>query len=185
MAAPAWGLTICRKLVEIMGGRIWLQSQEGQGSTFHFTVAMGVAPGLSTPPMPVPTAQLQGLRALVVDDNPAARRILAAELSDLGMRFTAVGSAGTALAVLQDSLEAGAPFALALVDYNMPGMDGFEMIRRLLKAATKSQYQGHHAYLDRPQGRCRPLPRTGGQRLSDQAGQTAGVAEGHRAGPGR
>jgi signal transduction histidine kinase/DNA-binding response OmpR family regulator len=126
------GLTICRQLVQMMGGRIWVESNLGQGSIFHFTARFGVSTAAG-PPMPVEKARLKGMRALVVDDNLTSRRILARLLAGRGMKPTLAGGGAEALRTLAQALEANEPFPLVLTDANMPGMDGFQLAKEIRK----------------------------------------------------
>jgi PAS domain S-box-containing protein len=122
------GLTISSRLVELMGGRIWVESALGHGSCFHFTVGLGEGKEvLETFPGAAPV-QLAGVRALVVDDSTTNRRILGEMLRYFGMRPTLVESGMAALQCLKE--EKGA-FAVILTDLNMPKMDGFALVEQL------------------------------------------------------
>ncbi len=121
------GLTICRHLVELMGGRIWVESEVGRGSTFHFTAQFGQV--AAVPEDPVELSLLAGQPALVVDDHPTTRRILAALLGELGLRATSVDGATAALAERARAEAAGAPYALFLVDAALPEVG--DLTRRL------------------------------------------------------
>jgi PAS domain S-box-containing protein len=126
------GLTISARLVGMMGGRIWVESEIGRGSQFHFTAKFGVADkreikvGTVAPP-----ELLRAVRVLVVDDNQTNRRILEGMLTRWQMRPTSVEGGRPALAVLSAAFDAGQPFGLILTDMNMPDMNGFQMIEEI------------------------------------------------------
>jgi two-component system sensor histidine kinase/response regulator len=124
------GLTISAQLVEMMGGRISVESDTGKGSTFHFEVRLGKAEA-GEGPVPRDVADLRRLPVLVVDDNATNRGILAETLSRWGMIPTQTAGGAQALAAMEDAQAAGRPYALVIVDARMPDMDGFTLVERI------------------------------------------------------
>jgi CheY-like chemotaxis protein len=121
------GLTIASELVQLMGGRIWVASEENSGSTFHFTAAFGVVDA-GAAPAPLPDAlDLRDVRVLVVDDNATNRRLLDEMLGGWNMRPTLAATAADALAELHLAQASGKSFQLVLTDFQMPGEDGFAL----------------------------------------------------------
>jgi PAS domain S-box-containing protein len=125
------GLAISARLVQTMGGEIWLESQFGRGTTFHFTVRFGRALGPISRLSPAEPASLHGLSVLVVDDNATNRLILKEMLTRWGMTPTVVEGGREALLKLEEARTAGVPFALVLLDAMMPEMDGFTLAARI------------------------------------------------------
>ena len=127
------GLTICRRLVELMGGRIWLESEPGVGTTVYFTLWLRI--GTATGSGRVVPDRLSQLRVLVVDDNAAAREILQEPLSTLASRVDTVGSGQEALAAIRER-DASDPYDIVFMDWRMPGMDGLQASRHIKSDET-------------------------------------------------
>jgi signal transduction histidine kinase/CheY-like chemotaxis protein len=119
------GLAISKRLVELMDGQLWIDSEVGRGSTFSFTISFAVWHTSETATQTVPEVAVRDLPVLVVDDNATNRLILQEILSRWQMRPTMVDSGRQALARLAQARAQGQPFALVLLDAHMPEMDGF------------------------------------------------------------
>jgi two-component system sensor histidine kinase/response regulator len=121
------GLTISTRLVKLMGGRIWAESEVGKGSTFHFTARLARAQSLPPRPAPLSLEGLRAMRVLVVDDNATNRRILEEVLRTWGMVPVPMEGGAAALAELRRAAAAGEPYPLVLLDAMMPEMDEFAL----------------------------------------------------------
>jgi signal transduction histidine kinase/CheY-like chemotaxis protein len=125
------GLSIASRLVTLMGGRMWLESEPGRGATFHFTLPLRVAPPLAATSEPgAPAVTLAGRRVLIVEDHRANRAAHEAAVRHWGMQVQAVGGAFEALSALGQPGDGRDTPALAIVDHHMPGMDGVEFAER-------------------------------------------------------
>ncbi len=127
------GLTISSQLVTLMGGRIWVESEPGMGSRFHFSLPYQVVKSTTVKATRKELADLKDMPVLIVDDNATNRRILDEIVTNWGMRPTVVDSAKAALHAMEQALAAGKPYPLALIDFQMPDVDGFglaEAIKR-------------------------------------------------------
>ena len=125
------GLSISKRLVETMGGTIGVRSREGEGSSFWFTLPLEVQAHAAVPA--APATDLKGLRALVVDDDATNRRVLREQLTNWGLRTEECASGVEALPKLLDAARAGDSYSIAVLDHQMPGMDG-EALGRVIKS---------------------------------------------------
>lgn len=126
------GLAICKRLLELMGGSIRVESAPGQGTKFH--VSLRLARSLTATPSGSAEsccADLEGLRVLVVDDNHSSRQSLQQQLQALAMQVHVATSGSEALQLIQQSASEPRPFALALIDLHMPRMDGLQLAREV------------------------------------------------------
>jgi PAS domain S-box-containing protein len=133
------GLTISSRLAEMMGGKMWVESEVGKGSQFHFTLLL---PEAKTPSGPNPAESslrsLRGVKVLVVDDNATNRRIMHGILSRWGMDITLAAGGAQALEELSAALHAGSPHTLLLSDLRMEGIDGFTLVEKIRERAAFS-----------------------------------------------
>ena len=123
------GLTISKRLTEMMGGKIWVESEYGKGSTFYFTAMFGLQKKAEKRQYIVPD-KMSGLRVLICDDNPTARQVLSDICSFFSFETAEVASGQEAVSELEKA-EGDSPYDLVLMDWKMPGMDGIETTRRI------------------------------------------------------
>jgi signal transduction histidine kinase/DNA-binding response OmpR family regulator len=125
------GLTISARLVAMMGGRIWVQSQPEKGSQFYFTTKLKSSEKKPEIGTIAPPEILRGVKVLIVDDNRTNQRIVQGMLNRWEMQSTVVGGGEAALEELFSSADAGKPYGLVLTDMHMPHMDGFDLVERI------------------------------------------------------
>ncbi|MGB5605808.1 MAG: response regulator, partial [Gammaproteobacteria bacterium] len=161
------GLAISRQLVECMGGEIGVESKPGEGSTFWFSIQLKVSDKQVS--KFTPAEKLGGIHVLIVDDNETCRQVLEQLLDKWGMSYASAAGGAEALRMARAAVSSGTPFELALIDMNMPGMDGLELscamadepslrdVKRVLlttlsgrSQAAKAREASIHGYISKP-----------------------------------
>ena len=132
------GLSISAQLVGLMNGKIWAESSLGVGSIFHFTARFDFASQPVQRVVHTEKSTLENVRVIIVDDNESNRIILSETVRSWGMLPETVGDSQTAMRIIDEASRSGHPFSLALVDFMMPGMNGFELAENLSQSTTSN-----------------------------------------------
>ena len=154
------GLAICHRLVQLMGGKIWVESEEGGGSQFHFTMRTDATEVKRLGEGGGEILELAGVSVLIVEDHVTTRRVLREQLSRWGMRAVAAPNVKDALSRLRQAKHAGEPFSFVLADVHLPDGDGFGLIEKInrqptLAAAMIMMFTPGHKLIEA--ARCREL----------------------------
>jgi two-component system, sensor histidine kinase and response regulator len=128
------GLTISKQIVRMMNGRVWVESEPGKGSVFHFTVPFSLSRAEIRKPASPEAVDIAGIRALIVDDNALNRQIYREMLSKWGLIYGEARDGEGALEELKRAFESGDPYRLMLLDLQMPGIDGFELAEKVMES---------------------------------------------------
>jgi PAS domain S-box-containing protein len=133
------GTAICERLVKLMGGKIWFESEVGKGTAFHFTLSAPIAPQQRAASPQNAEPLLKGKRVIIVDDNATNRRLLALQAERWGMVASVTASGRDAIELMDEAEKLSSPFDVALIDMNMPIQNGVELAKTIRKRYPNSK----------------------------------------------